>query len=121
MYGLIDFPRRGTIYWIDFPSQGGAVLEKRHPALILSNDANNQKSRTITVAPITGDNGRRVHYQVFVPERIGGLQKDSLIKLEQVSTLDKSLFGDYIGVLPREYMDAVVKALKIHLDIYLPS
>lgn len=118
---MSDYPKRGGIYWInlDDPRGKGRVQAGRRPALVLSNDANNMKAGTVTVAPVTSHKGQpRRRYQCFVPRGVAGLSKDSLVKLEQVVTIDQNLVGDFIGTLPNQYLSAAVDALKIHLDIW---
>lgn len=115
-----DHPKRGGIYWIHFPaSKQERVIGDRRPGLVLSNDINNQFAGTVTVAPITGsENVKKVYrFHCFVPQGVGGLDKDSVIKLEQVMTIDQSIVGQLIGMLPNEYLDSAVAALKIHLGI----
>ena len=48
---------------------------------------------------------------VPVPADMQGLEKDSVVLLEQVRTLDKKRLGDYIGTLDRQQMLKVDKAL----------
>ena len=48
---------------------------------------------------------------VPVPADMQGLEKDSVVLLEQVRTLDKRRLGDYIGTLDRQQMLKVDKAL----------
>ena len=48
---------------------------------------------------------------VPVPADMQGLEKDSVVLLEQVRTLDKKRLGDYIGTLDRQQMMKVDKAL----------
>lgn len=42
---------------------------------------------------------------------IEGLEKESVVLLEQVRTIDKSRLDDYVGTLDRQYMKKVEKAL----------
>lgn len=46
---------------------------------------------------------------VPVPADMQGLEKDSVVLLEQVRTLDKKRLGDYIGTLDRQQMMKVDK------------
>jgi len=43
----MEFPRRGEIYLIDFPSTGTGEMAGPHPALIVQNDVGNQASQLL--------------------------------------------------------------------------
>ena len=95
----------------------GAEIRKTRPALVVSNDYNNQYSQTITVLPIT-DIGKTVHpYQVFLPQGTKGLTKESKIKCEQITTADKSRLLKVLGIVNEKTVTEMEKALKLHLGM----
>ncbi len=51
----MDFPRRGEIYFIDFPATGASEMAGPHPALVVQNDVGNQASQLTIVAAITSN------------------------------------------------------------------
>jgi hypothetical protein len=51
--GLNTYPKRGEIYLVNLDPTVGAEINKTRPALIISNDINNQFPDTVTVIPIT--------------------------------------------------------------------
>lgn len=113
-----DFPRRGHIYDVSFDPVVGSEIGKRRPALIVSNDLNNEYSQTVTVVPLTGQPGGRTYpFEVLIPHGIAGLTSDSRAKCNQVRTVDKSRLVVYRGALTHRYMLEVEKALKVHLNI----
>lgn len=113
-----DFPRRGHIYDVSFDPVVGSEIGKRRPAIIVSNDLNNEHSQTVTVVPFTGQPGRRTYpFEVLIPHSIAGLTSDSRAKCDQVRTVDKSRLVVYRGALTHQYMLEVEKALKVHLNI----
>ena len=112
------FPRYGDIYDVDFDPVVGSEIGKRRPALIVSNDFNNQYSATVTVIPITGrPTTKRYPFEVLVPREIAGLDRDSRMKVDQIRTVDKRRLAKYRGSLPPEYFPQAEKALRIHLNI----
>lgn len=112
------FPRYGDIYDVDLDPVVGSETGKRRPALIVSNDVNNEYSETVTVLPITGQPAKREYpFEVFVPKGVAGLTSDSRIKANQVRTLDKSRLVRLRGSLPPQYLPKVERALKIHLNL----
>ena len=48
---------------------------------------------------------------------IGNLPKNSKIKADQIRTLDKSRLVKLIGELGKAEIEAIEKALRIHLDL----
>jgi len=49
----MNFPKKGEIYLVSLEPVIGSEIGKSRPALILSNDANNEHADTVTVLPIT--------------------------------------------------------------------
>ena len=83
---------------------------------VTSNDLNNQFSGTVTVLPITLKNLEKVYpFEVFLARGTSGLTKDSKIKTDQIRTLDKKRLLKFIGRLEIKEMEAIEKALSIHL------
>lgn len=112
------FPRYGDIYDVKLDPIIGSETGKRRPALIVSNDTNNEYANTVTVLPITGQPARK-HYpfEVVIPKGVAGLTSDSRIKANQIRTVDKQRLSRVRGALPPEYFSQVEKALKIHLNM----
>jgi mRNA interferase MazF len=113
-----DFPRYGDIFEINLEPVVGSETGKVRPALIVSNDINNEFSQTITVLPITGQPAKKSYaFEVPVNKGVAGLTIDSRIKANQVRTVDKRRLVGYKGSLPEEYLPQVEKALKVHLNM----
>jgi mRNA interferase MazF len=113
-----DFPRYGDIYEVNLDPVVGAETGKRRPALVVSNDVNNQYSDTVTVLPITGQPAKKQYpFEVLLPSGVGGLSLDSRIKANQIRTVDKGRLVGFRGTLPSQYLPQVEKALKIHLNL----
>lgn len=111
-------PRYRDIYDVDLDPVVGSETGKRRPALIVSNDINNEYSETVTVLPITGQPAKREYpFEVTVPKGVAGLTADSRVKANQVRTLDKSRLVRFRGSLPPQYLPKVEKALRIHLNL----
>ena len=113
-----SFPRHGDVYEVNLDPVVGSETGKRRPALVVSNDINNEFSQTVTVLPLTGQPARK-HYpfEVLVPKGVAGLAADSRIKANQVRTVDKRRLVSFRGSLPAQYLPQVEKALKIHLNL----
>ncbi len=112
------FPRYGDIYEVNLDPVVGAETGKRRPALVFSNNINNEFSQTITVLPLTSQSVRKLYpFEVLVLKGVAGLTADSRVKANQVRTVDKRRLVSFRGSLPAEYVPLVEKALKIHLNM----
>ena len=54
-----SFPRYGEVWMVRFGPVTGAEIGKTSPALIVSNDLNNERAATVTVLPITSAPAKR--------------------------------------------------------------
>lgn len=104
------FPRRGEIYQVDFGEPRGSAQAYERPALVVSNDTNNEHSPTVVVAAITKTLPKRPS-SVTVVLPAGILPLDSAILCTQLLTLDKSDLMRHRGDLDQEKMRAVNAAL----------
>lgn len=52
------FPERGEIYLVCLDPTVGSEINKTRPALIISNNINNQVAQTVTVIPLTSNKGK---------------------------------------------------------------
>lgn len=104
--------KRGDIYYAELNPVIGSEQGGTRPVLIISNDIGNRHSPTVIVAAITS----RVHTKAKLPTHTAirdfeGLNKDSIILLEQIRTIDKKRLQEYIGMLSESEMARVDKAL----------
>jgi mRNA interferase MazF len=110
---------RGTIYWVQLDPTIGSEIQKTRPALIVSNDQNNQASSLVTVVPITSNTKLFGPFEVDLESGDGGLKKPGKLKANQVRTIDKRRLvdGPLGSTLSDTTMEQVNQALKIHLAI----
>ncbi|MEO7624360.1 MAG: type II toxin-antitoxin system PemK/MazF family toxin [Candidatus Saccharimonadales bacterium] len=111
--------RRGEIYWVNFDPTVGSEIQKKRPALIVSNDVSNLYSPLVTVLPISSKVSKPYPFEVLVEAGISGLKIRSLIKANQIRTVDKQrLTGPAVGRISNpEILAAVELAIKIHLTL----
>lgn len=106
----MSYPRRGEIWLVRFPNQPRD--RKARPALIVSLDVRNRLAHDVTVVPLSSTL-RPAPTHVALPPGEGGLERDSMAKCEQITTLDKGLLlrGPFAGTVRPEIMRAVEKAI----------
>jgi len=110
--------RRGDMFYADLTSGVGSEQNGFRPILIIQNNAGNKYSRTVIAAIITSrvDSKAKLptHYPIKAQQ---GLERDSLVLLEQIKTLDKRRLREYIGTLDDETMNEVDKALAVSVGL----
>jgi mRNA interferase MazF len=110
--------KRGEIYIADLDPTQGSETSKRRPVLIVSNDANNRASPTVTVLPITSNVSRIFPFEIAVAPDESGLSKPSKIQAQQIRTISKQrIRGAYCGVLDSDLLCRVDAAIKLHLGL----
>ncbi len=112
--------RRGEIYLVDFEPAKSGEANKRRPAIIVSNDGANAVAErlgegVVSVVPVTSNVARLFPFQVLLPATITGLRHESKAQAEQVRSVSVRRLGSAIGKVPRELMEAVDEALRLHL------
>ena len=110
--------KRGEIYYANLSPTVGSEIDKRHPVLVVSNDANNRAANTVTILPITSNVTRVYPSEVLLNPEDSGLSKPSKVQAQQVRTISKQrITSDAVGSLSEEIMQLVNAALKLHLDV----
>jgi mRNA interferase MazF len=114
---IAHFPHRGDIYLVNLDPTIGSEINKTRPALIISNDINNQAAATVTVLPITSSTEKIYPFEAYIPSQESGLHKDSKAKCSQIRTIDKKRLVRAIGKLSSDKLHDVEKAMLIHLGV----
>jgi mRNA interferase MazF len=114
--------RRGEIRVVDFTPGRGAEVEKRRPAVIVSNDAANLSAArlgrgVVTVVPLTSATERVYPFQVRLPADETGLRLDSKAQAEQVRAVAVERVGERVGTLTPALIAALESALRLHLAL----
>jgi len=114
----IEFPRRGEVYWANLDPAVGTEMTKTRPVVIVSNDAGNQYSRRVIIAPLTSGGVQRVYrFEVPVSEGEAGLPHASKVALDQIRAVDKQRLGRRVGALSPDRMQQVDAAIRLSLAV----
>lgn len=104
------FPRRGEVCLF--------VLDKERPALVISSDALNVHSLDVCVVPISTAEHKAFSLRPKIRAGDGGLDRDSWIKCDQVTTVEKSkAVYPPLGLLSKAALAAVEEAIKRSLEL----
>ena len=108
--------KRGELYYADLSPVVGSEQGGVRPVLVVQNDVGNKYSPTVIAAAVTSKiNKAKLPTHIELQSSLYGLQKDSVILLEQIRTLDKRRLKERIGELNETTMSRVDKAILISL------
>ncbi len=111
--------KRGELFYANLSPVVGSEQGGLRPVLIVQNDIGNKYSPTVIVAAITSKiNKAKIPTHIELSATTYGLEKDSVVLLEQIRTLDKSRLEKKIGTLDYKTMQNVNQALLISLGFY---
>jgi mRNA interferase MazF len=111
-------PTRGDIYFADLSPVVGSEQGGFRPVLIIQNDIGNKYSPTVIISAITSQIQKaRLPTHIELSARSSGLEKDSVILLEQVRTIDKRRLKRRVARLDDEIMEKVDEALAISVGL----
>jgi mRNA interferase MazF len=110
------FPRRGEIWLVNFNPAQGSEQKGIRPALIIQNNVGNEVSPVTIVAAISSVM-RTYPINVEIKPSESGLDRDSIIKLNQIRTIDTRRLTRKLGVLTPDRMRAVNSALMLSLGL----
>ncbi len=110
--------KRGDVYFADLSPVVGSEQGGVRPVLIIQNDIGNRFSPTVIVAAITAQIQKaKLPTHVEIDAKNYGFDRDSVILLEQIRTIDKQRLTDKITHLDDEMMEKVDEAIQISLGL----
>lgn len=110
--------KRGDIYYADLSPVVGSEQGGIRPVLIIQNDVGNRYSPTVIAAAITSRQDKtRLPTHISIEASSCGLQKDSVVLLEQVRTLDKRRLKEKMGSVDYQAMKEINRALSVSFGL----
>lgn len=110
--------KRGDIFYADLSPVVGSEQGGTRPVLIVQNDTGNKHSPTVIAAAITSQTGKaRLPTHINIAGGSVGLNKDSVILLEQIRTIDKRRLREHMGRLDDAHMSLVDDAIAISFGL----
>ena len=108
----------GDVYYADLRPVIGSEQGGIRPVLIVQNDVGNRHSPTVICAAITSKmNKAKLPTHIELSAGIYDMDKDSVVLLEQLRTIDKKRLKDRVCHLDNEIMQKINRALKISLEL----
>jgi mRNA interferase MazF len=105
---------RGEVWWMDLGPPRGSAPARLRPVIVISDDRyNNSRLRTVTVVVLTST--ARLAAQpgnVAITPEVSGLDRDSIVNVTQVVTVDRGMLVDRVGQLPPWLMTQIDDGLR---------
>ena len=110
--------RRGDIFFADLSPVVGSEQGGLRPVLIVQNDVGNRHSPTVIAAAITSRTSKtRLPTHIDVRSDVSGLNRDSVVLLEQIRTIDKSRLKERMGHIDEGAMGEINDAIQISFGL----
>lgn len=111
--------RRGELWWASLCEPVKSEPGYRRPVLVVQSDDFNRSRIATVVAMVITSNITLAHApgNVFLPQKLTGLPKDSVANVSQIVTVDKSFLTERIGILPPNTMEQIEKGLRLVLHL----
>lgn len=108
--------KRGELYFADLSPVVGSEQGGYRPVLIVQNDTGNTFSPTTIVAAVTSSR-TKTKLPTHVMVSADCLEKQSIVLLEQIRTIDKARLSEYIGRLSDAEMNTVDRAIEVSFGL----
>ena len=110
--------KRGDVFFADLSPVVGSEQGGTRPVLVIQNDIGHRFSPTVIIAAITAQIQKaKLPTHVEIDAKRYDFERDSVILLEQVRTIDKSRLTDKITHLDETLMEQVDQALEISFGL----
>jgi mRNA interferase MazF len=105
---------RGELYWLEPDESRGSVPGVAHPHLVVQDDVFNlSRVSTVVVCALTSNLQRAAEPgNVLLSAGEGGLARQSVVVVSQVSSVAKDALGSLIGALSQARVEQVLDGLR---------
>ncbi len=110
--------KRGDVYYADLNPVVGSEQGGIRPVLVIQNNIGNKYSPTVIIAAITSKIDKaKLPTHVEIEGNNCKLDRDSVILLEQIRTIDKKRLKRHVTHLGHKIVNQVDKALEISIGL----
>ena len=105
---------QGDVYWVTLKGVDGLEPGVPHPHVVIQeNVINRSRIHTVVVCGIT-TNSKRVNLpgNILLEAGEANLPRQSIVVVSQVSSVEKTRLGEYIGSLSRQRIDQILAGMR---------
>jgi mRNA interferase MazF len=105
---------QGDLYWVRLPDPDGAEPAYAHPHVVIRADVlDDSRLTSVVVCALTSNLKRaKAPGNVLLEAGEANLPKQSVVVVSQVSTVDQTQLGEYIGSLTPERVDQILAGMR---------
>jgi mRNA interferase MazF len=108
---------QGDVWWAELPDPAGSEPGYRRPVVVVQGDPlNRSRVATIVCVVVTSNlKWAKAPGNVRLSARESGLQRDSVVNVSQIVTLDRSRLVDHVGRIGAARLDSVLAGIDVVL------
>ena len=105
---------QGDIYWVTLEEPGGSGRGYPHPHVVIQDDViNRSRIKTVVVCALTTNMKRaNAPRNVLLEVGEGNVARQSVVVVSQISTIDKTQLGEYIGSLTEQRIQEILAGMQ---------
>lgn len=106
--------KRGDVWWINFDPSLGSEIQKKRPAIIVSNNSSNATLDRFQVVPLTTNVQEAPRPGEVILSFLGKIQT---AKVNQLTTVSKERFSNKAGRISEIALSEIGEEIKRQLDL----
>ena len=105
---------QGDIYWVQLKDPSGSEPGYTHPHVVIQDNVlNHSRIDTVVVCALTTNMKRaKVPGNVLLEAGEANLPRQSIVVVSQVSTVNKTELGEYIGSLSEQRINQILTGMR---------
>jgi len=107
--------RQGEVYWVDLPDPVGSGPGYRRPCVVIQNDAVNSSHFAKVIVVVLSTNMKLATRpgNVGLQAGEGGVPKQCVVNVSQITAVEKMLLGERLGQLSRARVYEILDGLRL--------